>query len=850
MEYTAKYFCSKHNKHLCLCDTFLIQFYEDCEVPAEYRFLVDCLSLARRVHRNRFLSYVERGFLPTIPEDERDFPAGPQTVFAVQSVYTELEDDHAVVYPGGKYCPRTGFVTQSVDPVSTTIFTENEPTVNDEGTVELYRDFYSSLNEDVHGTVQKYLSKPFRVGTYSWSTAATPNSNVVFFNDSWSIVSLVPAWLEKLRGFQGIKATLCLRVSANTGPYSAGRLRLCYYPAGDANQRKVTIHTSNLIPVSQLPGIDLDACRPEAQLRIPYKTPLQYYNMTENSVSWGSVFLKVVAPYRTGPDNAQSVDVALWAWLEDVSLYGQTHPGLVTQGIDSKPVASEMESKPISKIFSGMNQTLRGLSSIPLLKSLLGTPIWVTNALAQTAFTLGYSKPASAMTFYRNAIGSLQNMANCDGERAGNSLSLSSDAKLMPIDDLSYTGHDETSFNFIKTRKSLWRTFQMVTAPTQPTGTLLYEELVTPLTYDLNLSTTENYATPVNYLGSWFAKWRGAITYELVFCKTKFHRGTVAITFQPGPSVAATLDNGTYLYREIFDLEQSNVIRFTVPFINGFEFLPLAGNSGRLSILVVNPLQAPETVSQTIDVLVYVEGHESLQFAQPKVSTYTSTFVTQSIDLSEVHDIGFLGGSTQTTFNVESSARCTSELPNSILQLAKRHFPVFIQRYGVPAPLALFFGFNPWTLTTAGSPVITQPGNMAPTLTVLAAPFAFMRGGMEVNVNNSAQTNPIQDCRLTTLNKYFRLLGASGFFEYDAVTYCSNVNGGLLLEVPYYNVARASQIELTLDTINEDVPFTTPGNIIAFSGDANTAVTRAVADDFQFLFFVGIPRLSTVRVTT
>lgn len=804
------------------------------------------------------MRYVNKCFLVPISEEDLSI-IGPQVESQNQQDNTDYQSNFDHFFSDFGNNNEVCYVTQSLDPVSTTTFTEDEPALNSDGTTELYKDFYSSLNEDVHGTVQKYLAKPHRVGTYTWSSLAVPNANIIAFNDSWSIVSLVPAWLEKLRGFQGLKATLCLRVSVNTGPYSAGRLRLCYYPGGDANQRKVTIHTSNTIPVSQLPGVDLDAFKPEAQLRIPYKTVLQYYNLTENSISWGSVFLKVIAPFRTGPDNAQSVDVALWAWLEDVSLYGQTHPGIVTQGIDnipqtqgidSKPVAAETESRPVSKVFSGLNQTFRGLTAIPLLKSIMGVPIWVTNALAQTAFTLGYSKPNTAMTFYRNAIGSLQNMANCDGERAGNSLALSSDAKLMPIDDLSYTGHDETSFNFIKTRKSLWRTFQMVTSPTQPTGFLLYEDFVGPGTYDLTLSATENYPTPMNYLAAWHAKWRGAITYEFVFCKTKFHRGTVAITFQPGPSVTATLDNGTYMYREIFDLEQSNILRFTVPFINGYEFLPTTVNSGRLSVLLVNPLQAPETVSQTIDVLVYVEGHDSLQFSQPKHCTYTSTFVTQSLDLDTVHDIGFLGGSTQTTFNVESSARCTSELPNSLLQFAKRHFPIFIQRYGIPQPLSTYFALNPWVLTTAGSPPIAQPGNMAPNLTVLAAPYAFMRGGMEINVNNSSQANPIQDCRLTSQNRYFVFLGSSGFFEYDALTYCSNVNGGLLLEVPFYHFCRAAQVELTLDTITENVPFTTPTNVIAFTGDNNTAVTRSVSDDFQFLFFVGIPRMSTVRITT
>lgn len=805
---------------------FILYFYRRCQTYDQYKLFVRFLAYVPRHRQIEFLNYIDL---------YQRFP-----LYKVEEEF-RLEDELKTV-------------TQSLEaPVSSTDLLIADPgdqleTFSHEDTVE-----YGALTEDKFSDVKNFLSKPYRLTTGGYLATNVVDDILWSTNDSWTIPSAVPAWLDKLRGFQGLKATLCLKVVFSSNNYSAGKVRLFYYPGGDDNLRKSTIHTTKRNCYSQLPGVDINMRDPVAVLKIPYKTPLQYYNMTENSISWGPIFLRCMCPYRTGPDNAQSVGFTIWTWLEDVELYGQTHPGIVTQGLN-QPLSktnSDAESKPISGFFSNSAKALTNLSGIPLVKPYLATPIWALNALKGLACSLGWSKPNKAMLFGRTAIGSLQNMANSDGERAGNSVALLSDAQLAPISDLTRDGQDEASINYIKSREACYLSFTWPT--TSIPGDILLNRFPGPYESVVTVGFSENYYSPIAYLGRYFTLWRGGITYRLEFIKTPLHRGQVAIIFQAGPSVVPTLATSTYMYREIVDLDECDSVEFTVPYINGIEWLPAATPSGRLDIMVITPLIAPETVASTIDVLVYVKGHESLQYAiplQPRslVPYVTQSldkpgqYVTQSLDVSNAKlskkVVGFIGNAVQNTMGIGFPARCTSEYVSSLLQLAKRHalFDNLVATAGNP-----YMVINPYTLPVEAAGAQSKFNFF---LSGLCAPFAFIRGGMEMNITSTTvgafpqivtylkdQTNPVNF--------------PASRIDPNAITICNNVNGGILVECPFYCVNRASAVYYTPDAVLDTFSFNAPRNSIQFDYVQSTSViSRAVADDFQFLFFVGIPRMS------
>jgi hypothetical protein len=689
--------------------------------------------------------------------------------------------------------------------------------------------------------LKAYLSKPVRLRVDSWNATGVINDTIWSYNNAFSIVSAVPAWLDKIRGFQGIRGTLCFRIALNTGPFNAGRLRLAYYPCGEQNLRAVTVHTSNAIPFSQLPGVNIDASETSVVFKIPYKAPTHYYSIIETSYSWGSIFLKIVAPFRTGAANAQSVNVTTWAWIEDLEVFGQTNGNIVTQAGDfNKKIPSEVESKPISGFFSNTNKALGSLAQIPLLRPWLGTPMWLTSALAGTAEAFGYSKPNKAMIFNRNAIGCTQNMANSTGERVGNSLALLDDAKLAPIDDLSINQCDEMSLNFIKSQWSYFTTFTYTTTNAQ--DDLLYEIFPCPNTFYRSISTTENYLTPVCFAGSMFTLYRGDFEVCLHFSKTQYHRGQIHITWQPGPSIDANMAASTYLYREVIDLDGADTYKFSLPYVNNWEYLPTDIASGRLQIHVVNPLQAPATVANTVDCLVYVRGHESLQFSRVAVTTPT-VMMTQSIEFNDVNkiiDLGSIGNSKANKFNPGSSMRAGSELVYSLGQVLKRHQPNRFDVTGITNPTVYI---SPYIMSGSlvGS-VVTD--FFATRFGYLCSPFAFYRGGMEFGILEQTSGSFTQMVGLQFLGNYATTsTQLVENVDLDAVTYCNNINGATLVEMPYYNTARASMVRFQ-DRIFEATSFDTPRGVAVFSKTSTTRLTKAVGDDFQLMFFIGIPRTS------
>lgn len=814
-------------------------FYRRCRTYEQYQRFTRFLSYAPRHRQIEFLNHIDKEIHFPLIRIEED----------IRNEY--LEDGILVKSP-----EIDQIVTQSLDvPVSGTHMDNFDTSVEVEEFPLAYTDDYVNHNEEMQlAHVVNYLAKPLRVASTTFSSTNIVGDNLYTTPDTWTIPSLSNTWLDKLRGFQGLRATLCIKVVCAANAYSAGKLRLFYYPGGDDNLRKQTIHTANRNPASQLPGVDINMQDPIGVLKIPYKTQLQYYQMTENSVSWGSLFLQVFSPYRTGPDNQTSIPVVVWAWLEDVVLYGQTHPGIVTQGLDQPlvPTDSNDESKPISGFFGNTSKALVSLSGIPFLKSYLATPIWALNALKGLASSLGYSKPNKAMLFYRNAIGSLQNMANSDGERAGNSLSLLSDATLAPIMDLSRDGCDEASINYIKQQWACYNSFTITTAST--VGSILYTRFPGPLESSLQVSPTEVYYSPIAYLGRLFKIWRGGITYRLEFIKTPLHKGELMVTFQCGPNVVPTVATAQYLYREIVDLSTCDSIEFTVPYFNALEWLESAIPSGRLDVFLINTLQAPETVATTIDVLVYVKGHESLQFAIPGVPFNMSPYVTQSLSAPRKHftqsyaepvsklvhlQKGFIGGATQNDMSVGFNVRCVSEIITSLLQLAKRH-AVFDN--SVLTPLQPFWVINPFTLpcTSVGS----QNG-FSFVLSTLSAPFAFIRGGVDLNITTTTAGAFPQIVRYADDGSTYMTYAASPSTNQNAVTICNNVNGGILVNAPFYCVNRAYPVRYTNNPLTEGMNFDRPRGTVTFDfTTAASVVSRGIADDFQFLFFVGIPRMA------
>ena len=707
-------------------------------------------------------------------------------------------------------------------------------------------------------TIAEYLAKPYQVfaGTFS---VVDPIGAILYASDSKAYYTNAMK-INKLQGFYGLRATLCIRLDLNGTPYHAGRLRVCYYPCFSINARKGSSHITNAIPLSQLPGVDIEANESSVVLRIPYVATSQFIELTASgNVDWGRVYVSVLSPLRTGPDNLLEVNFRVWTWMEDVELYGQTLSA-VTQGPKRKKIApSDAESKPVSTFFSELSSFAANISSIPLIGSYAGTVSWAASALSGAASAFGWSKPLTTSMVSRVSSNPAQCFPNFNAADPAIPMSLDSSAKLRAIDDFSPDGVDEMSIAFIKSQYSYLDFFLF--DKTDTPGSQIYTRELKPIDFQQFVSSTEVYKTPVSFLSEVFRFYRGSLDFMFKVAKTGFHRGQIAISFVPGPAASVvTINDTSFAYREIYDLSTGNVVKVQTPYMVPLEYLRNDTPMGRMYVHVVTPLQAPETVGSPVYFSVYVRGGSDLEFAGPIEPRYIPCF-TQGPDGPAVHNTQQesidtpVGSAPMSSFGLTAAQNSMSEIVLSISSLLKRHV-----HFGVPiSETSAFSSFYPWVLDADYTVTSTQLFKTK-YQSYLLSPYAFFRGSVRFStkVDNLTPVEPTvaESARdmvaYTSYNAGSPVFTAvpvqpaptSGSRGYLAYTHNSRENGVLSVQVPFQNVTRVAPVRYCRDL--SDIPeYDAPLPRLTISNPTGTGgFTRAFGDDFQALFFVGIPRLS------
>lgn len=717
-------------------------------------------------------------------------------------------------------------------------------------------------------SVIAYLNKPVPITSGSWTTGSTAGT-LLYNQDAWVGVWANVMWKEKLHGFYGLRATLRVDLVLNATPFHAGRLRLCYYPAASANMRKFAMHISHRIPLSQLPGLDI-GCGDEAiSLKIPYVTPQRFIELTSAITSWGNVVIAVMSPLNTGATSDNNADYTLWYSMEDVELFGQTNRAVNQQSATGKGKPrrinpSESELKPISHTLGAASEFVGNVAKIPFLTPWAGPVSWFLNAAKGAAIAFGFSKPINSEVPCLMSSNYNWHTTTSDGVDNSIPLSLLYDAKLRVLDDVTENGEDQMSINFIKRQWSFLTTFTINESNTL--GQSLYALALTPDTFKAVVGSAESYYTPVTYLAKMYNMYRGGVEIMLKLVKTGFHAGTIAISFVPGPNDASlSLTDTSYVYRTVIDLQEGDQCCFICPYLLPIDFIDCNIGFGKFYVNVVNPLRSPDTCASTVDVLVYIRGADSFQVQQPS-DWQNWPITTQGGDVEEFSEeivCSTVGQGPTASLDYEFCQEAMSEAATSVLQLAKRFNMILIEWPDVFVDLLTVF---PWVIGCGRdfSSTITSPRIVYdPILALVTAPYAFHRGGIRWRFNQCANNdinNVIYIHRNEVSGNSSYQMGvfntSSGVFLTDGfqvnvasqqlmpVATNSYSAGGLSVQIPWQAPYRFSPIEYChIDTTQTTFFSPRPRIKIFHSTQRNRLATRAVADDYQCLFWVGIPRL-------
>lgn len=697
------------------------------------------------------------------------------------------------------------------------------------------------------------------------------------------------------------RSTMVLRLQINATPFHQGKLLLHFLPAVSMHgsivgveDNYVGMHNWSLTTRTMQPSVELDCRETAVEMRVPYIVPVDYYllgtaDTLVPKVERGSFYLSVLAPLRAGL-SASNIDYTLWVSFEDVELVAPLVPqsgrGGRRKGLASQKEAAAMANTPVANALSVAGKVASTLGAIPMLSAVATPASWVLNAAAGLASAFGWSKPTNG-----NIIGATSRQFNryaatSDGCESAYPLAMSSTNHVTTTTCKSITDEDEMSFSFLKAVPAYVETINWAFDKAQ--GASLLSKAIGPRTIYSRAPLTRGSTTvyldsmpPFAYISSHFLQYRGSIKVRIRIAKTDFHSGRLQITFTPRTTttVTPTVTSAFYSLREVIDIRAGNEMEFTLPFMSAVPYLPVDAVMGQLDVVVLNKLRAPETVAQSVDLLFYYSAGEDFELAVPGYSPTTTNwppFSPESFGRDVASDMSLvaegIGGTPVVRADLNAAEHCVGEYFASIRQILARFNRVWSNVAFTPGAFTAVWPYftAAQTLNTDGT--IRTPQFGGDPYTFYAAMYAYYRGGMRIQVDLSgavgattATLTPEQLQPATApIKASTSLNGLSGAITWQGSALTAPCGssiadssvGLVAYEVPYYAKTPVSNVVITSytvvpTTINNTLEYTMPQSCVSIESQSTPLLYRAIAEDFQFTYFIGCPplRRSTVALT-
>ncbi len=737
-------------------------------------------------------------------------------------------------------------------------------------------------------TLAEFMARPVAVSTFTWSTASVANDVITSF-DICSLLETTTIWSNKLQGFLNYRGKAVFRIQVNANPFQAGRLLAHFIPfTAHISAETIATRNLNLVLKTQQPNVEIDCRDSSGIIEIPYIAPTGYYDRSLATVDWGKLYISVLSPLVVGSGQTTSAVVTVWLHFEDFELSAPFNPQAGSGGKRSRAIKSrnpsdvEQTTGPISSTLSMVASVADSLSDVPVISEIAKPVAWVADAVGGLASFFGFAKPRVEVPGQQVVLRNAGTMTTFDGVTQAAPLSLSARNKVEQMPGFAGSDLDEMSFNYLKSIPAYFANFSLSTSDS--TGDSKWNFDIYPLginkqsTVTVAGSPTDTYTyysfPAFVYLANLFTLYRGAIVLTFKFVKTQFHTGRILISYVPIPSPGTppTTANSSYLLREVVDLRESQEISLTFPYLKGQDYFSTASAYGSVYVTVLNPIRAPTTCAQTVDVLVYAHAASDFELQGPRdtdklgtVNAINYPFVPQAgAEESGVLIQKPVGDAPSVSLDVDHSRYTIGEHFSSIKQLLCKYTRLLsatnIQGTGTLWPWSIGLS-RLATTTNQTNPRVGAYGGDA--YCFLAPGYALARGGMNimttgtfggqglaclVRTDSAAEPNTFSFISTSVASAIDNLSTAANYANYANLAPIQSFNSmGQALEVFVPSYARTPSRLLTwnIDTTSTYIPadISQPTTSISWNIDTATkqAWFRACSDDVQLGYFLGFP---------
>lgn len=615
-----------------------------------------------------------------------------------------------------------------------------------------------SLNNGQEGflAIEDFLDRPIEIATGTIAVGA----HLSAIYPIWDLLTKHPSVRAKIKNFGFLRANLKVRIAISGSPFHMGRVLLSYQPHAGKNANLIA-HAANLAVdstyrpmlinyLSQAPGavlMDVRANEP-VEMSCPFisvKPMGRLFNASSSAIAaatsftdfvdMGSLYVYTISTIGSvSASSASSLGYSIFAWLEDVQLTMPTATQLAIT-TESKMVSKtsskdERDKGPIETMSSAMADLAMAACTIPVLEPYALPATIVFNAINAAASHYGWSRPSvvQPVSFVKNRPHT--NSAVCIGSESVDVLSYDPKRELC-VDSLACASEtDDLCITTIATRESYFETWTWAAADPAYTAKKAY--IVHP---QLNSYYVDAGATPctmvqptaMSFAATPMCYWRGDIIFRIDIATSQYHRGKLAIWYEPNHHHESLISADLALNKndiQIIDIAVTNSVEIVVKWGSSFPWLKTIAPTSikpfhNPSILTLNltdsinghiiiapfvPLQSPDGSSVNVHMFARAENL-LLQELGGTLPTERKYITPQSKNISDAEV-------TTTTLNPSTASvkditkHYFGEAPFSYRSCLKRyvttghvtytttgaHEKVSIQRLILPQPFPIYNG--------------------------------------------------------------------------------------------------------------------------------------------------------------
>jgi hypothetical protein len=432
-----------------------------------------------------------------------------------------------------------------------------------------------------------FFARPLKIASFN----LTLGSNVNQVYNPFSLYFLDPTVRAKLRNFGFIRFTMCFRVVISGTPQHYGRLMVSFvpYPAENpAYQWYLTDgHDGNFLKyLSQFPGtrtMDVKTNQP-LEWKLPFVSNLAMARLFNNSAlalgastdyddiaPMGVVQFRTMTETRSVQAGASAPVVFIYAYLQDVVLgcISGSVSVIQTEGDYYQTEGDERETGPIENIATRVAQVAK------LATNVVGIGPWASAAhmfasgVARVAAIMGWSVPTMINGPSRMKPQPFQNAVNVIGYDTGHRLTMDPKQELTVDPRVVGVVEDEMSIAYLCSVKSFLTQFTWAHTDT-PMGSAIFLTHVHPRIRVPDTTYVNDVAvqpTALDMAATPFKFWRGKQKFLFQFICSQFHRGKLAIGFEPNSSQALLIDTTLDLNKQYIttvDLQETQEVEICV----------------------------------------------------------------------------------------------------------------------------------------------------------------------------------------------------------------------------------------------------------------------------------------------